>query len=180
MSRIGSAFQSFFSILFEGTLPEDVAREFGYVRKSASAAKAAEPPPAPPKPALLPADGAVQLLGILQRDGRLVDFLMEDVTAYTDAQVGAAARVVHAGCKSVVQQHFGIKPVREEAEGSAVRVEPGYAADEYRLVGKIRGEAPFSGTLVHRGWRVEWVKLARVLRQDDRLPTLAPAEVELK
>jgi Domain of unknown function (DUF2760) len=121
----------------------------------------------------------VGFLAALQEKGRLIDFLMDDLTAYRDAQVGAAARVVHEGCKAVLQEHFSIRPVREESEGSAVTVAAGYAADEYRLVGKISGEAPFSGRLVHRGWKTERVKLPRVIRSGDRLPTIAPAEVEL-
>jgi len=109
-----------------------------------------------------------------------VDFLMDDIAAYGDAQVGAAARVVHEGCKAVLQEHFRIRPVRAENEGSIVKVDAGYAPDEYRLIGKIRGEAPFSGTLVHRGWKTETVELPRVLRiSADRLPAIAPAEVEL-
>ena len=123
----------------------------------------------------------VSFLATLQERGRLVDFVMEDVTTYDDAQVGAAARVVHEGCRAALQEHFNIRSVREENEGSSVAVPVGYAADEYRLIGNIRGAGPFSGTLVHRGWKTEWVKLPRILRVDpDRLPTIAPAEVELK
>jgi hypothetical protein len=121
------------------------------------------------------------LLAILQEKGRLVDFLMDDINAYDDAQVGAAARVVHDGCKAVLQEYFRIRPVRQESEGSTVQVAPGYTADEYRLLGRISGQAPFSGVLVHRGWKAEAVKLPRVLHtSSDRLPTIAPAEVELK
>ena len=123
----------------------------------------------------------VNFLAILQEKGRLIDFLMDDITAYGDAQVGAAARVIHQGCKAALQEHFKISPIRREAQGSIVEVAPGYAADEYRLVGKIRGEAPFSGTLVHRGWKAESVELPRIVRiSADRLPTIAPAEVELR
>ena len=123
----------------------------------------------------------VSFLATLQQKGRLVDFLMDDITTYNDAQVGAAARVVHEGCKAVLREHFRILPVREENEGSKVTVPVGYWADEYRLVGKISGQAPFSGTLMHRGWKTDAVKLPRVLRTgDDRFPTIAPAEVELK
>jgi hypothetical protein len=105
---------------------------------------------------------------------------MDDITPYADAQVGAAARVVHEGCRAVLKEHFGVRPVRDEREGSAVTVQASYAADEYRLVGKIAGQAPFTGRLVHRGWRTESVKLPRVLRPvDGRLPTIAPAEIEL-
>jgi Domain of unknown function (DUF2760) len=138
--------------------------------------------PAPVPAATNQADAeVVSFLATLQERGRLVDFLMDDITGYNDAQVGAAARVVHDGCKAALREHFAIRPVRDEKEGSSVSVPAGYAADEYRLVGKISGEAPFSGTLVHRGWKTERVKLPRVLRPDgDRLPTIAPAEVELK
>jgi hypothetical protein len=123
----------------------------------------------------------VSFLATLQQKGRLVDFLMDDIGAYSDAQVGAVARVVHEGCKSVLLEQVRIAPVRTENEGSKVTVETGYSADEYRLVGKISGQAPFSGTLMHRGWKTDSVKLPRVLRSDDnRLPIIAPAEVELQ
>jgi Domain of unknown function (DUF2760) len=122
----------------------------------------------------------VSFLATLQGRGRLVDFLMEDITTYDDAQVGAAARVVHEGCRAALHEHFKIRSVRQENEGSSVTIPVGYAADEYRLIGNIRGAGPFSGTLVHRGWKTEEVKLPRILRVDpDRLPTIAPAEVEL-
>jgi hypothetical protein len=123
----------------------------------------------------------LSFLAILQARGRLVDFLMDDINAHEDAQVGAAARVVHAGCKAVLQEHFRICPVREESEGSTVQVAAGYTADEYRLLGRISGPAPFSGVLVHHGWKTDTVNLPRIVRSStDRLPAIAPAEVELK
>ena len=123
----------------------------------------------------------VSFLATLQEKGRLVDFLMDDVNAYDDAQVGAAARAVHAGCRAALQEHFRIHPVRPESEGSTVQVAAGYVADEYRLMGRISGHAPFSGVLVHRGWKTDFVKLPRIVRSPgDPLPTIAPAEVELK
>jgi hypothetical protein len=123
----------------------------------------------------------VYLLGMLQEKGRLVDFLMDDINTYSDAQVGAAARVVHAGCKAVLQEHFSITPVRTEQEGSTVQVPADYSADEYRLVGRIAGSAPFSGVLVHRGWKTDMVQLPQLLRgAADQLPAIAPAEVEVK
>jgi hypothetical protein len=141
--------------------------------------------PARPAPARPQASGAdaeiVHFLAMLQEKGRLVDFLMDDINAYSDAQVGAAARVVHAGCKGVLQEHFAINPVRPEQEGSTVQVPVGYSADEYRLVGKIAGSAPFSGVLVHRGWKTGLVKLPQLLREAaDPLPAIAPAEVEVR
>jgi hypothetical protein len=137
---------------------------------------------APPAPTAVRADAEIaSFLGMLQEKGRLVDFLMDNINPYNDAQVGAAARVVHAGCKRVLQEHFSIHPLRTEDEGSTVQVPAGYAADEYRLVGKIAGQAPFSGVLVHRGWKTDMVKLPQLLPSaPGQLPTIAPAEVELK
>lgn len=152
----------------------------GTLARRQVAAEAPRPVPAPTHGNQAEAE-IVSFLATLQERGRLVDFLMDDINTYDDAQVGAAARVVHAGCKAALQEHFRIQPVRQESEGSTVQVAAGYAADEYRLLGKISGHAPFSGVLVHRGWKTESVKLPRVLRASpDRLPTIAPAEVELK
>ena len=144
---------------------------------------AAEPArPAPGQPEASRADAEiVHFLAMLQEKGRLVDFLMDDINVHSDAQVGAAARVVHAGCKGVLQEYFCVNPIRTEQEGSTVQVPAGYSADEYRLVGKVAGPAPFSGVLVHRGWKTDMVKLPKLLRRAaDRLPAIAPAEVELK
>jgi hypothetical protein len=143
-------------------------------------AEAVRPLPVPVRASEADAE-IVSFLATLQARGRLVDFLMDDINAHDDAQVGAAARVVHAGCKAVLEEHFRIRPVREESEGSKVQVAAGYTADEYRLLGKISGPAPFSGVLVHHGWKTDTVKLPRILRSStDRLPAIAPAEVELK
>jgi hypothetical protein len=138
--------------------------------------------PAPTEPEASRANAEiVHFLAMLQERGRLVDFLMDDINPYSDAQVGAAARVVHAGCRGILQEHFSINPVRTEQEGSMVQVPAEYSADEYRLVGKIVGSAPFSGMLVHRGWKTDMVKLPQLLRGTaDQLPAIAPAEVEVK
>jgi Domain of unknown function (DUF2760) len=145
-----------------------------------AAAEAARPMPVPTRANQADAE-VVSFLATLQARGRLVDFLMDDINAYDDSQVGAAARVVHAGCKATLLEHFRISPVRAESEGSTVQVAAGYPPDEYRLLGKISGPAPFSGVLVHHGWKTDAVNLPRVLRSStDRLPAIAPAEVELK
>jgi hypothetical protein len=151
--------------------------------KTAAAPATVTPPPpvtAPPlAPAVNQAEGEIAaFLALLQEKGRLVDFLMEDVTGYDDAQVGAAARVIHQGCKEVLSEHFKISPVSAAQEGSQVTVPAEYAADEYRLIGKISGNPPFSGRLVHKGWKTDYVKLPRITK-GGRLPAIAPAEVEL-
>ena len=146
--------------------------------KTPSAAAAAPPPASDANQAEAE---VVAFFALLQEKGRFVDFLMDDVTAYDDAQVGAAARVVHQGCREVLRDHFKITPVSDAAEGSPVTVPAGYAPDEYRLLGKISGEPPFTGTLVHKGWKTEFVKLPRIIKAGGgRLPGIAPAEVELK
>jgi uncharacterized protein DUF2760 len=134
----------------------------------------------PPAPTTNRAEAEiVALLGLLQEKGRLVDFLMDDVTPYEDAEVGAAARVIHQGCRQVLQEYFKISPVSEAQEGTEVTVPAGYFPDQYRLVGKLTGEPPFTGTLLHKGWKTEFVKLPRIV-VTERLPAIAPAEVELK
>jgi hypothetical protein len=153
----------------------------GPERDTRTTAEAARPMPVPTGANYRADAEIVSFLAMLQAKGRLVDFLMDDINKYDDAQVGAAARVVHAGCKGALLEHFRISPVRAESEGAIVQVAAGYLPDEYRLVGKISGPAPFSGVLVHHGWKTDAVNLPRVLRSStNRLPTIAPAEVELK
>jgi hypothetical protein len=143
------------------------------------------PPPAvvqPPTPAVNQGEAeVVAFFALLQEKGRLVDFLMEDLTPYDDAQVGAAARVVHQGCRQVLQESFSITPIADAEEGSQVTVPAGYAADEYRIVGKLSGDPPFTGKLIHKGWKTASIKLPRLVNADrGHLPAIAPAEVEVK
>ncbi len=123
-------------------------------------------------------DPAVALLALLQREGRLVDFLREDISAYPDAQVGAAVRAIHASCRNVLDEHLALEPVRTEDEGARVLVENNFDPSAVRLTGNVSGKPPFRGVLRHRGWRTRRVDLpADALGQD---PTIvAPAEVEI-
>ena len=121
---------------------------------------------------------ALQLLGLLQREARFVDFVQEDTASYSDADIGAAARVVHEGCRKVLRAHFTIAPVRNEAEGSRVTLAAGFDATEVRLTGNVVGQAPFTGTLGHRGWHVTDTRLPQ-LTDDKAAAVLAQAEVEL-
>jgi Domain of unknown function (DUF2760) len=155
---------------------------FGSRESNATPTRAPTPavvPPPPPAANQAEAE-VVAFVGLLQEKGRLVDFLMEDLTSYEDAQVAAAARIVHQGCRQVLQEHFKIAAVSQAEEGSQVTVPTGYAADEYRLVGKVSGNPPFTGKLIHKGWKTESVTLPRIVKLDEkRLPSIAPAEVEL-
>jgi hypothetical protein len=191
LGRIALAFGSFFSILARPDFAAGVER----LRAGAPAAPTPAPVPAPapvvvapvaaaPAPAPVPLvqaaphAAALQLLGLLQRDARFVDFIEEDIKAYGDADIGAAARVVHEGCRKVLREHFTLEPVRSEAEGSRVTLPAGFDATAVRLSGNLVGQAPFTGTLGHRGWRVSETRLPRLAEGHDP-SIIAQAEVEL-
>ncbi|KVD28614.1 DUF2760 domain-containing protein [Burkholderia ubonensis] len=146
----------------------------------ATPAPAAAPVKAPPAPELREASpqAALQLLGLLQRDARFIDFVEEDIAGYADADIGAAARLVHDGCRAALREHFTIVPVRDEAEGSRVTLPAGFDATAVRVTGNVVGAAPFSGTVSHRGWRVSDVRLPKLTGSHDA-SVIAPAEVEL-
>jgi hypothetical protein len=179
-ARLALAFAAFFRVLFD-------AAYAGRVQRLPSGDRA-EPPPepsvaaptAPAAPTLreAPTDAALQLLGLLQREGRLIDFLQEDVSSYNDADIGAAARVVHGSVKKALLTHVTLERVRNEPEGSRVLVQPGFSAHEVRLTGNVVGEAPFQGTLAHAGWRAVHIELPKLSAGYD-VRVLAPAEVEL-
>ncbi len=123
-------------------------------------------------------DGALALLALLQREGRLVDFLREPLEGFADADIGAAARDVHRGCKKVLDQHLSFEPVMPGEEEAKVSVPKGFDPAEIRLIGEAKGEPPFRGTLRHHGWRVVEAKLPTLADGIDRT-VIAPAEVEL-
>jgi hypothetical protein len=123
-------------------------------------------------------DAALQLLGLLQKEARFIDFIKEDISAYGDADVGIAARVVHEGCNRAINEHFSLASVRSEQEGSKLTLPQGFDAASVRLTGNIVGAAPFTGTLVHKGWKVTDVRLPK-LTQGHNAHIVAPAEVEL-
>lgn len=180
-SRIPLAFGAFFKTLGD-------ARFAARYRDDQVGPVSAPPAPAPvPAPAVQPVtaplreatpDAALQLLSLLQREARLIDFTQENLAGYADADIGAAARVVHEGCSKVLREHFTIEPVRSEAEGSRVTLAEGFDAAAVRLTGNVVGKAPFNGTLSHRGWRATAVRLPKLAEAHDA-KVLAPAEVEL-
>ena len=203
LSRIAIAIGSFFAILGNGRLASDITR-----LRAGEALAADVPPAAPKEVRIevpvekivevrveVPVErvvekvvektvtapshtAALQLLGLLQREARFVDFVQEDTASYSDADIGAAARVVHEGCRKVLRAHFTIAPVRSEAEGSRVTLAAGFDTTEVRLTGNVVGQAPFTGTLGHRGWHVTDTRLPQ-LTDDKAAAVLAQAEVEL-
>jgi len=121
---------------------------------------------------------SLALLASLQREGRLLDFLQQDVTDFPDQDIGAAARVVHAGCRKVLQQYFTFEPAAKEAEGATLTVPAGFDAQRVRLTGNVAGKPPFKGTLKHHGWVAKEIRLPALSDAIDPR-VVAPAEVEL-
>jgi hypothetical protein len=138
---------------------------------------AAQPPPEPTF-SEAPVEAALQLLGVLQREGRLIDFLEQDVSTFDDAAIGAAARVVHDGCRRALRAHATIVPVRNESEGASVDIEEGFDLASVKFTGNVGDGGPRRGVLRHRGWRSESLKLPKTVGPHDP-SILAPAEIEL-
>lgn len=192
------AFLCFFKILFGRKLPPEAARFLPEGTEPAKAlpapeAKKVEAAPATQAeklekaekverkaPALVQhhRDGALALLALLQREGRFVDFVRDSVDGASDADIGAAAREVHRGCRKVLDQHLSFEPVMPGNEEEKVSVPKGFDPAEVRLIGEAKGEPPFRGTLRHHGWRVVDAKLPTLAEGIDRT-VIAPAEVEL-
>jgi hypothetical protein len=172
LGRIGLAFRSFFAILFTGQLSADIANALGLTQQKSQPA----PKPAPP---VRLSDGALQILGILQRDARLIDFLMEDVSAYSDEQVGAAVRNLHDQCRDSLTRYVRLSPVIDSVEGSFTKLETNDPAT-VKLLGNVppSGKAP-GGVLRHKGWRAEKIDLP-ALAAGQNAAVLAPAEIEVE
>jgi Domain of unknown function (DUF2760) len=176
LNRISLAFRSFFSILFGGTLPPDIAQAFGYAKAMPIKATPAPAPAPKPKPVSGPADGAVQILAVLQRDSRLVDFLMEDISAFSDDQIGAAVRDVQAQARESLARYMRLEPVIDGVEGTFTKVE-GLGPTEVKLIGNVpaSGKAP-GGLLRHKGWKAAKVDLPEAAPGK----VLAAAELEIE
>jgi len=177
--RLLLAFRCFFLVLFSGRLPKEA------VVLLPAPEPLALPAPLPSPVAVAPViakndgvPGAVQLLALLQREGRLLDFLQEDIDSYADAQVGAAVRDVHRGCKKALAEHVPVEPVLLDGEDAKVRIDAGFDPARIRLVGQVVGDPPYSGTLRHHGWRTGKVSMPAVTAAADP-SVVAPAEVEL-
>jgi len=183
-TRLSFAFRCFFSLLFKGKIPNDILQALGgspaEVAPLATAGKAtpAAPKVGGDKPSPESLDRAVQLLGLLQRDGRLVDFLEEDVSPYPDGQLGAAVRSIHTSCRQVLERYIKLEPILDSEEDQPVTVPPGFDPAAIKLVGNVTGEPPIRGLLRHRGWRVTEMTLPS-LPQGSGRAIVAPAEVEV-
>jgi len=122
---------------------------------------------------------AVQILALLQREGRLIDFLKEPIDTYSDAQIGAAVRDVHRDCAAVLQRVFDIQPLIDNDEGSCLKVGAGFDPEQFRLTGNVTGEPPYEGTIRHHGWRASKIELPLWNGNEESANIIAPVEVEL-
>jgi len=121
----------------------------------------------------------VHLFSVLQREGRLMDFLQEDLSLYEDGQIGAAVRSIHENCKKTVARYLSPEPVMKHAEGETVEIAAGFDQHAVKLVGNVVGQPPFSGILRHRGWQLRSISLPK-LSEAENPNLIAPAEVEIQ
>ena len=173
-TRIKLAFAAFFTILFKGRLPRTL--------EPAGRPEELDEPEKPIAVAEDSSDRAVQMLALLQREGRFVDFVREDVAAYSDAQIGAAVRDIHAGCRRALDRYMTLQAVVAGREGDAVTIGQDQPFDpaSFHLVGNVTGQPPFRGTLLHSGWRVAQVQLPPLPPQGTSGRTIvAPAQIEV-
>jgi hypothetical protein len=178
LTRLWFAWVCFFLVLFDGAFAAR-ARLARQAPAALPARREPAPAPAPPRaPEPASSTPALQLLALLQREGRLVDFLKQDIAAFGDSDVGAVARVVHDGCRKALESHAQIEPIRPEAEGARLELARGFDASEVKLTGRVQGEPPYRGVLLHRGWRATKLDLPVAVAGHNAL-VLAPAEVEL-
>jgi len=178
--RLVLAFRCFFNILFSGALSGETLTALNLTRREAAPAKAAAKTAAPPPaaPAARTADGALQILGILQRDSRLVDFLMEDIASYSDDQIGAAVRELHDQCRDSIARYVTLQPVIDGVEGTFAKA-PSADPNLVKFVGNVPAKPPSGGTLRHKGWRAAKVDLPALSAKQDAA-IIAPAEIEIE
>ncbi len=178
--RLSSAFRCWFSILVHGAIPSDVVpqllgpeatQESAGARGMTPELKKAEAPPES-------GDRALQMLALLQREGRLVDFLFEDISSYPDAQIGAAVRSVHESCRKAIERYIKLAPIINSEEDQPVKLQAGVDAASVKLIGNVSSGQPVQGVLRHRGWQAVAVNLPALPEGAGR-QVIAPAEVEV-
>jgi len=165
-TRIKLAFSAFFTILFKGRLPTALQHADRFAAPAQTISDEGS-------------DRAIQVLALLQREGRFIDFVREDLAAYSDAQIGAAARDVHTGCQRVLEQYVGVESILSGREGEPITVGQDQHIDpaSLHLVGNVTGQPPFRGTLLHPGWRAVRVDLPPLGAAGRTI--VAPAEIEV-
>jgi hypothetical protein len=180
--RAAMAFRCFFSILFHGEIPQDIVERWvspaGQLPQTPAPQASVPRPKETERPASETFDRAVQMLALLQRDGRLIDFLVENISPYPDAQLGAAVRTIHESCRKVLEHYVKLEPILNSEENQPVIVQVGFDPASIKLLGNVTGTLPIRGVLRHKGWRVQEVNLPPLPQSSGRM-VIAPAEVEL-
>jgi Domain of unknown function (DUF2760) len=180
--RLVFAFRCFFSILLQGEIPSDIAQKLlkgaGQIPQAPAVQAAAMSRKEVERAAPEASDRAIQMLALLQRDGRLIDFLAENISAYPDTQLGAAVRTIHDTCRQVLDRYVKLEPILDSEEDQPVTVQAGFDPAAIKLIGNVAGEPPVRGMLRHKGWRVKEVNLPPLSQAAGRM-VVAPAEVEL-
>ena len=181
--RVAIAFRCFLSILFHGDIPSDIVPKPVQPAGSAShmptaAQVSASRPKEMERPVSEAFDRAVQMLALLQRDGRLIDFLAENISPYPDAQLGTAVRTIHEACRKVLERYVKLEPILNSEEDQPVTVQGGFDPAAIKLLGNVTGQPPIRGVLRHKGWHVKEVNLPPLPQGSGRM-VIAPAEVEL-
>jgi hypothetical protein len=120
----------------------------------------------------------IHLLRMFQREGRLLDFLSENLDGYEDAQIGAAVRGIHENCNKVVRKYLALQPVLDQEEGQTLTLQKGFDTAAVKLVGNVAGAPPFTGVIRHKGWKTAKLELPALSASQDA-SLIAPAEVEI-
>lgn len=175
MNRIDLAIRSFFWILFSGKFAVKVNEHFVETKEEKPAIAVEEKKQISRKER----SEAVQIVSLLQREGRLIDFLKEPIDGYSDAQIGAAVRDIHRDCSALLTRVFSVEPLINTNEGSSITVPIGFDPEQYRLTGNLTGNPPYNGVLRHHGWKASKVELPVWRGHDSAAEVIAPAEVEL-
>lgn len=181
MNRILLAFRAFFNLLFSGELSAETLTALNLTKRTGASPKAAAPTPSvavPVAPTVRTSDGALQLLGILQRDSRLIDFLQEDIASYEDEQIGAAVRELHDQCRDAIARYVTLAPVIDGVEGTYAKA-PAKDPNLVKFVGNVPANPPAGGTLRHKGWRAVKVELPNLPAKQDAT-IIAAAEIEIE
>jgi hypothetical protein len=173
LNRIVLAFRCFFGMLFGGKLSDELLADLGLARR-----KPAPAAPAPVAPVVRASDGALILLTVLQREARLVDFVMEDIAAYSDEQVGAAVRGMHDQCRDALGRYVKLEPVIDGVEGTFTKPTVRDPA-AVKFVGNVPAGKPQGGLLRHKGWRASSIDLPALAPKQD-VAIVAPAEIEVE
>lgn len=171
----GLALRSFWKTLTDKKIAEAVALALDG-EPLVPALPESKPAPAPAKPTAPSQSPAITLLAALQRDARLLDLVFENLDAYQDAQIGAAARPCLKQCRESLERLVPMQRVIEGEENTVVDIPADAAATRVRWVDDAAGGT--RGRLVHAGWCAKSVELPVWSGPKADANVVAPAQVQ--